>query len=165
MNQKSSVVQILKSVPQALTSDTSYPAKLLGPRPKCARLESEELRRSQIRLPELPVKDQMLPQHRHPPYPPRGIRNCSGLRAALRCIRIQPDGPETPKEGRDALRPPQTHPRVGPSPITRPMWRPGRIYPRSYRPKPPETGKAQANGARRCLKTEPGTSHSIKSAQ
>lgn len=65
---------------------------------------------------------------------------------------VQSQGPGAPQEGRDALCTSQTHPWTGTAPITWPMRRSRRIYPRSYRPKPPETRKAQTDGARRRLK-------------
>jgi hypothetical protein len=46
------------------------------------------------------------------------------------------------KEGRDAIRPPQTHPRTQPLATTRSMRRPRRVPPRRHRPEPAETGQA-----------------------
>ena len=46
------------------------------------------------------------------------------------------------KEGGNALRPPETHPKAGSPPPQRPKRCPRRIPPRSNRSKPPQTGKA-----------------------
>lgn len=70
----------------------------------------------------------------------------------MRGLRIQSDGTEAAQEGGDALRAPQTHPRAGTAPIARAMWRPGRIYSRSYRPEPQETGQTEAHRA--CRRVE-----------
>lgn len=67
-------------------------------------------------------------------------------------FRVQSESAGAAEEGRNALRPPQTHPRPRTAPITRPMRRSRRVYPRSNRPEPPETRKAQTNTARRKLK-------------
>ena len=67
-------------------------------------------------------------------------------------FRVQSESAGATEEGRNALRPPQTHPRPGTAPITRSMRRSRRIYPRRHRPKPPETRKAQTDGACRKLK-------------
>ena len=61
---------------------------------------------------------------------------------------FNPTAQKAPQEGRDAVRTSQTHPRVGAAPITRPVRRPGRVHPRSHRPKPPEAREAQAADAR-----------------
>src|SRR6056297_2564905 len=81
-------------------------------------------------------------------------------------LRVQPDSPEAAQEGRDALRPPQTHSRPRTTPITRPMWRSRRIYPRSHRPEPPETGKAQAIYTSRRMRSRDGNGriHQMKAA-
>jgi len=67
-------------------------------------------------------------------------------------LRVQPSGSKQAKEGRNAVCTSQTHPRSGTAPITGTLRRPRRIYPRSYRPKPPETSKTQADGTRRRVK-------------
>ena len=54
---------------------------------------------------------------------------------------------EAQKEGRNALRPPQTHPRPGSAPITWPMRRKRRIPPRRHRPEPPQTGQDLSRNA------------------
>lgn len=67
-------------------------------------------------------------------------------------LRLQSQGSGPTKKGRDALCSPQTHPRPGTAPTTGPMRRARRVHPRSHRPKPPETRKAQSDAARRRLK-------------
>src|SRR5438045_4217024 len=49
------------------------------------------------------------------------------------------------KKGRDAGRPPQTHPEIRSAAITRAERRPRRIPPRRYRPKPPQDRHADPN--------------------
>ena len=70
----------------------------------------------------------------------------------MHCLGVQFEGSGATQEGRNALRTSQTYPRIGQAPITWPMWRPGRIYPRRHRPKPPETSKTQADGDRHRIK-------------
>jgi len=67
----------------------------------------------------------------------------------MHCIRLQSEGSSAAEKSRDALRPPQTHHRPRPTPITRTMRCSRRIHPRSHRPKPPKTGQTQADDARR----------------
>ncbi len=40
----------------------------------------------------------------YPPYPPREVRECSGLRTELRRLRLQSNSAEAAQEGRNALR-------------------------------------------------------------
>src|SRR5439155_5571104 len=49
------------------------------------------------------------------------------------------------QKGRDAVRPPQTHPETRSAAITRPKRRPRRIPPRRHRPKPPQARHADPN--------------------
>src|SRR5947208_1026681 len=49
------------------------------------------------------------------------------------------------QKGRDAVRPPQTHPETRSAAITRPERRPRRIPPRRHRPKPPQARHADPN--------------------
>ncbi len=49
-----------------------------------------------------------------------------------------------PKEGRDAVRPPQAHPAPRPAATTRPERRPRRVPPRRRRPEPPEARQARS---------------------
>src|SRR6056297_1191329 len=81
-------------------------------------------------------------------------------------VRLQSDRAETTQEGRDAVRPPQTHSRPRTAPITRPMWRSIRVHPRSHRPEPPETGKAQAIYTDRRMRSRDGNGriHQMKAA-
>ena len=51
----------------------------------------------------------------------------------------------------------------GQAPITRPIRRPGRIYPRSNRPKPPKTRSAQTDGTSRRVKRRLATNSQMKS--
>jgi len=74
------------------------------------------------------------------------------LRPPMHSFRVQSKGSGATQEGRDALRPSQTHPRLRSAPITGPMRRSRRIYARSHRPKPSETSQAQANGPRHWMK-------------
>ena len=101
---------------------------------------------AKVRLHGLRVEGQVLPELGGPRDPPREIRDRPRLRPPVHLLRVQSEGSGAPKESGDALRPPQTHPRPGSAPITWPMWRPGRVYPRSHRPKPSETSKTQALG-------------------
>ena len=121
-----------------------HPAQLLRPRPDSSGVEGAQIQGRESRLPELPLEGKVLSQNRRAQHQPREVRDRPGFCAALRGLRIQSNSAEAAQVGRNALRPPQTHPRAGQTPITRAMWRPRRIYPRSYRPEPPETGQAQA---------------------
>ena len=80
-------------------------------------------------------------------------------------IRVQCHRAETTKEGRDALRPPQTHPWPRAASITRAMWCPRRVYPRSSSPKPPETSQTQAYGGRLWIRQPPNLGHPNKSTR
>src|SRR4029450_4277998 len=53
----------------------------------------------------------------------------------------------TAQKGRNVVPPPQTHSQAGPTATTWTKWCPRRVYPRSNRPKPPETSEAGPNAA------------------
>ena len=93
----------------------------------------------------------MLSQIRDARDPSGEIRDRPRICTSMHCIRLQSNRLEPTKESRDALRPPQTHPWFGQAPITWPIRRPRRVHPRRNRPKPSETRKTQAVGARHRL--------------
>ena len=69
--------------------------------------------------------------------PRHGASNCKILGGA--------DIATSAKEGRNAVRSPQTHSQAGPTTTTRTQWCPRRVYPRSNRSEPPETSQVDPN--------------------
>ena len=101
------------------TCPQAVPAQLLRPEPWPDWQRHSAIPRSEADLPSLPIQTQVLPELRCAEDHPRRTRRRPPV-----CPRHRQDPPirdldEAPEGGRDALRPPQTHSRVGPPPITR----------------------------------------------
>ena len=123
-------------------SPMTFDERAMKPQVAGHQTRSRPISRLEGSLSGLPIESQLLPECRRPKDRTRRTRRCSPG-----CPRHRKDPPvrhldEAAEEGREALRPPQTHSGYGSSSTTRSVRRKRRIPPRCHRrPEPPQTGQ------------------------